>query len=160
MAHGKKHDRPSADKQSGSVSQENATGPRLKAFYVELSSNLDKFSSFVADPRGFAEREGLSKEEMDLLFSADQGRIYASLRPDLVASPPPTPPNPGPAGAQAAPAPASPVQPQGYSYAMPWSVPYGYSYGWPSYWPASSCPGQDAYLQGMLSAAQQQEVKR
>jgi hypothetical protein len=132
---------------SSPASAGSRTASKLGAFYVDLASNLDKFSAFIADPAAAAEREGLSKEDIDLLFSGDQVKIYACLRPEMI----PTPPQPqqpdGEAGAaaQAAPAPPSPFPP-GYPYASQWPYPYGYGYGWPApasspeVQPASSCP--------------------
>lgn len=138
MAHTKKaHDRsqarePVRPSKASSASAESSSSSGLRAFYVELSSNLDKLSDFIADPAAVARRAGLSKEETELLFSGDQGRIYASLRPELMVPPPPAPqPAAGQPGAatQAAPAPAA----QGSPGASPWPNPYPYGYAWPSY---------------------------
>ena len=148
MAHSKKAEGKHAVKKqakpshtSSAASAGSSTGSGLRALYVELASNLDKFSNFVADPAAVVKQSGLSKEETDLLFSGDQGRIYASLRPEMVPTPPQPQQSTGQAGAatQAAPAPG-PASPQ-----SPWpnAYPYGfnaspYGYGWPSYWPATS----------------------
>lgn len=137
MSHSKKaEEKPAAKKHvkplhtSSTPSAGSSAGSGLRAFYVGLASNLDRFSGFVADPAAVAKQSGLSKEETDLLFSGDQGRIYASLRPETVPKPPqPQQSKEGGAAMQAAPAPAAPA-PQGY--------PYPYGYGWPGYWPATS----------------------
>ena len=140
MAHSKKAEgKPAVKKQvkpshtSSAASAGSSTGSGLRALYVELASDLDKFSDFVADPAAVVKQSGLSKEETDLLFSGDQGRIYASLRPEMVPMPPQPQQSTGQAGAasQAAPAPAPPSQ-------SAWPNAYPYGYGWPSYWPAIS----------------------
>lgn len=152
MAHTKKaHDRspatePTKPSTASSASAGNTSVSGLRAFYVELSSNLDKLSAFIADPAAVARREGLSNEETELLFSGDQGRIYASLRPELMVSPPPPQPAAAPTGAaaQAAPAPAAQGSPGG----SPWPNAYPYGYAWPSYSPGFS-GYQDPYGQNV-----------
>lgn len=96
----------------------------LRAFFVSLASDLDMYSRFVASPRAVAEASNLSPDEIALLFSGDQGRIYAALRPDLI---PKTPPQPAPA---AQPAPAPTPQPIPYPYGMqnPYAQPSPYGY--------------------------------
>ena len=172
MAHAKKQQGGHAHKPSEGATAASAgkvAGSKLRAFYVELSSNLDTLAAFIADPLAIAKREGLGKEEIELLFSGDQGKIYASLRPDLVFSTPQPPSNPGQAGAaaQAAPAPAPPVpQPgygaaQGYSYGQSQPGAYPYGYAWPGYWPAPTGFFPGSFVSGTSPcSAESQEQKR
>lgn len=118
-------------------------GLSLRAFYVRLASDLDSLSRFIADPHAVAKEAGLSEEDTELLFSGDQGRIYVSLRPDLVpsvplpAQPQGNAPNTGAAAQPAAPA-SPPAWQQGYGGA--WQQ--GYGGGYPGVW---SWPGQIPY---------------
>lgn len=179
MAHAKKQQGRPAHKPSEASTAASAgksAGSTLRAFYVELSSNLDTLTAFIADPLAIAKREGLGEEEMELLFSGDQGRIYESLRPDLVFSTPQPQSNPGQAeaaaqaasatapAAQAAPVPAP--QPgwgvaQASYYGQPQPSAYPYGYGWPGYWPAGSGYYPDPYASGTSPcSARPQEEKR
>ena len=53
----------------------------LKQFMVRLATDVELLSRFVADAGGTARAEGLSDEEIDILLSGDQNRIYLGLVP-------------------------------------------------------------------------------
>lgn len=52
----------------------------LKSYLVAVATGPDLFSEFVLDPRGAAERAGLSDDEIAVLLSRDQNLIYTQLR--------------------------------------------------------------------------------
>jgi len=110
----------------------------LRKFFVRLASDLELFCRFVANPEAAAKQAGVTEEDRELLFSGDQGRIYAALRPDLVpqmvqpaaaaneqAASQAACPGATPAGCAAAPG-ASPwgVVPYGYYWLMYYPMPY------------------------------------
>jgi hypothetical protein len=118
----------------------------LRKFLVELASDLDRLCSFIADPQAVATEAGLGEEDRALLFSGDQGRIYAALRPDLVPSVQ-TPTQASVSDAGAAPPAVTPF----VSGSEHLSVP-GYAGMWPTnpwqaypylnfnyFWPTSNC---------------------
>ena len=100
----------------------------LKSFMVRLATDLDSLTQFITDPQRATEGSGLSAESRAILFSADQGRIYAA-----VANPPQpqaawTPAQERPAQAQ----PAAAQIPQAPVHAMPQYLPLTYGCIW---WP-------------------------
>ena len=52
----------------------------LKSYLVAVATQPDLYSEFVLDPRGAAERAGLSADDVAILLSRDQNLIYTSLR--------------------------------------------------------------------------------
>jgi hypothetical protein len=119
---------------------------KLTNFYVRLAGDVDFLSDFIADSQAVAKRE-LSEGEREVLFSGDQGRIYSTLRPDLIPKTPPAPPQPQPA---AAPQPGAAADPNRavclhamppvtviypFHYGQQAAAAYPYSAGYP-YWPS------------------------
>jgi len=64
---------------------------KLKQFMVRLATDVELLSRFIADAPGTARAEGLSGEEIDILLSGDQNRIYFGLVPNAPSVPLPAP---------------------------------------------------------------------
>jgi hypothetical protein len=125
-----------------------ANAEKLMEFYVRLAGDVDFLSDFIADPQAVAKRE-LGEAEREVLFSGDQGRIYSTLRPDLIPKIPPAPPQPQPVAASQPGAAADPhraaclnvfgVPPvtviYPFHYGQQAAAAYPYSAGYP-YWPS------------------------
>lgn len=103
-----KSTKPASAAGSGATEAPSTKPSRLRALYVELASDPAKLSAFIADPQAVVKAAGLSKEEAEILFSGDQGRIYMALRPESPVTPPPAPPQPSAAQPASAEAAASP----------------------------------------------------
>ncbi|HVG22796.1 MAG TPA: hypothetical protein VND45_01470 [Thermoanaerobaculia bacterium] len=116
----------------------------LKEFMLELATNLDRLSEFVASPRPTAEAAGLGEDELDVLFSGDQGRIYLALAKGESA--PPRPPE-ADAPQQQAPQPQPFPQPQAAQGAQQGQQVY---YAYPQMWPGGY--GQQPQVYYVLTA--------
>jgi hypothetical protein len=51
----------------------------LKTYLVLLATDVGHLGDFFANPAAAAENAGVSKEDRAILFSGDQGLIYANL---------------------------------------------------------------------------------
>jgi hypothetical protein len=54
----------------------------LTGFMVGLAIDPEKFHEFITDPQAAAVRAGVSQDDLAVLFSGDQNRIYAALTSD------------------------------------------------------------------------------
>ena len=51
----------------------------LTSFMVRLAIDPEKFNQFLTDPEAAARSAGLSTDDLAVLLSGDQNRIYAAL---------------------------------------------------------------------------------
>ena len=52
----------------------------LKSCLTRMAIDPDRFSEFLADPKSFAEKAGLSTNDQAVLLSGDQNEIYLVLQ--------------------------------------------------------------------------------
>jgi hypothetical protein len=66
---------------------------RLKAYMIELATDVGRLTEFMFDPKKAMEAAGLTTDEQAIVTSGDQARIYATLKglplPEPAAAPPP-----------------------------------------------------------------------
>lgn len=51
----------------------------LKSCLTRMAIDPDRFSEFLADPKSFAKKAGLSVEDQAVLLSGDANKIYLAL---------------------------------------------------------------------------------
>ena len=54
----------------------------LTSYMVRLAIDPETFNQFLTDPEAAARRAGLSADDLAVLLSGDQNRIYAALTAD------------------------------------------------------------------------------